>query len=386
MKNFIQNISKKMLVWGIISVLCLVFFGGLFLIEDAMQKKLYDQQMAERWSKEGDAAQVSAFYAKEEVENSIYFKSIEQSIDKALQQASIVAEKENVRLWIDAISRSGKVTLSSERATVEVKAIGVSGEFFQFHPQKIISGSLFREDSMMQDGVVIDKETAWQLFGSSDVAGMQIMIGQVPHYITGVIERPTGRLQEAAGLEKSICYLSLESLEAYGMATGGFAYEIVMPNPIQNFALSTMQTAVGTENENVVVIENSSRFQILPLLKIISQFGMRSMSFREISYPYWENIARGYEDIFAVFLGLKIIFLMNPIIFLIVVVISCWKKKTWTLKQGINWMQDSLYERSARRVQTKKIAKDTKSKHKVSRNQKRVAKKVQSVEEKNEKG
>ena len=66
MKNFIQNISKKMLVWGIISVLCLVFFGGLFLIEDAMQKKLYDQQMAERWSREGDAAQVSVFYAKEE--------------------------------------------------------------------------------------------------------------------------------------------------------------------------------------------------------------------------------------------------------------------------------------------------------------------------------
>ena len=381
MKKFIQNISMKMLVWGIVSVLCLVLFGTLFLIEDAMQKKLYDQQMAQRWSKEGDAAQISAFYANEEVENDIYFKSIEQSVEKALQQASITTEKENARLWIDAISRSGKVTLCSDRATVEVKALGVSGEFFQFHPQKILSGGLFREDSMMQDGVVIDKETAWQLFGSSDVAGMQIMIGQVPHFITGVIERPKGRLQAAAGLEKSICYLSLESLEAYGTATGGFSYEIVMPNPIQNFALSTMQTAVGVDNENVVVIENSRRFQTLPLLKIIGQFGMRSMSFREISYPYWENIARGYEDIFALFLGLKIVFLLNPIIFLVVVLIICWKKKTWTVKQGIVWVQDSLYERSAKRAQKKKNSKNIAKKQEVThKSRKKRPEKIQEHE------
>ncbi|MBR5595825.1 MAG: ABC transporter permease [Lachnospiraceae bacterium] len=318
-----------------------------------MQKKLYDQQMAERWSKQGDVAQVSVFFSKEEVENIDYFRTIRQSVHNALQQASITVEKENARLWIDAMSRSGKVTLRSERATMEVKAIGVGGEFFQFHPQKILSGSLFREDSMMQDGVVIDKETAWQLFGSSDVTGMQIMIGQVPHFITGVIERPKGHMYEAAGLEKPICFLSLESLENYGIATGGFSYEIVMPNPIRNFALSTIQAAVGTKNENVVLIENSSRFQVLSLYKVIKQFGIRSMSFQEISYPYWENVARGYEDIFAVFLGIKIILLINPVIFVLAVIISWWKKKTWTLKQGIVWVQDSLYEKSVKRVQKK---------------------------------
>ena len=353
MNNFIQNISKKWFVWGLISVLCLVFLGMLFLIEGTMQKKLYDQQMAKRWSKEGDAAQISAFYSKEEVEDATYFVGIRQSVDKALQQASITTEKENARLWIDAISRSGKVTLRSERATLEINAMGVSGEFFQFHPQKILSGSLFREDSMMQDGVVIDKETAWQLFGSSDVAGMQIMIGQVPHFVTGVIERPTGRLAKAAGLDKPICYLSLESLEKYGMATGGFTYEIVMPNPIQNFAFSTMQTAVGVDNENVVLLENSSRFQLIPLLKVIQQFGIRSMSFREISYPYWENVARGYEDIFAVFLGMKIVFFMEIVIFLVAVLVTCWKRKTWTLRTGIHWVQDALYETSAKRAQKK---------------------------------
>ena len=331
-----------------------MIFGGLLLAEATMQKQLYDQQMAARWSKEGDAAQISVFFSKSEVENADYFKGIEQSIDKALQQASIINENENARLWIDAVSRNGKVTLVSERADVELKAVGVSGEFFQFHPQKILSGSLFREDSMMQDGVVIDKETAWQLFGSSDVAGMQIMIGQVPHFITGVIEKPSGRLQKAAGLDKQVCYLSLESLEKYGTAGGGFAYEIVMPNPIDNFAISIVQTAVGAENENVVLVENSTRFQWISLIKVLQQFGIRSMSFREVSFPYWENVARGYEDIFVIFLIMKSIALIIPVVFALVVIISCWKQKSWTFKQGVVWIQDMLYEKSARDAKKKK--------------------------------
>ena len=42
------------------------------------------------------------------------------------------------------------------------------------------------------------------------------MIGEVPHYITGVIERGDSRLEKAAGLEKPMCFLSLDSLKSYG--------------------------------------------------------------------------------------------------------------------------------------------------------------------------
>jgi len=353
LRNLIQNIPSKIKVLGIISAICFLFLGMIFICEHQMKKDMYDQQMAKRWSDEGDAAQISAFFAEGSVEDVTYFKGIEQSVKNALQAASIISEKESARLWIDAISRNGEIVLSSSRGNVELKALGVSGEFFQFHPQKLVYGSLFRQDSMMQDGVVIDEETAWQLFGSSNVAGMQIMIGQVPHYITGVIERPQGRLPEAAGLEKSVCYLSLESLQNYGKVTGGYTYEIVMPNPIKNFALSTMQTAVGADNEDVVLVENSSRFQLLPLFHIIQNFGIRSMSFQGIVYPYWENIARGQEDILALLLLVKMILLFLPGIFLITVFIYLWKNRTWHVKQGIVWVQDKMYEAGTRRVQKK---------------------------------
>lgn len=338
---------------GLFSVVCLLFTGMILIGEHQIQKNLYDQQMAERWSKEGEASQVSAFFAEDAVADENYFKEIEQGVEKALKEASIVSESENARLWIDAISKSGKVVLSSERANVELAAIGVSGEFFQFHPQKIVSGFLFREDSMMQDGVVIDEETAWQLFGSSDVAGMQIMIGQVPHFVTGVIERPEGRLEEAAGLEKSVCYLSLDSLQNYGTVTGGFAYEVVMPNPIHGFALSTMQTVAGTNNDDVVLVENSSRYELLPLFQVIQDFGIRSMSFQGIVFPYWENIARGQEDILALLLLIKCMLLIVPGIFIIGLIVYLWKRRTWHLKQGVVWMQDKVYEAGTRRVQKK---------------------------------
>lgn len=343
-----------MRVLGLFSAVCLLFTGMILICEHQIQKNLYDQQMAERWSKEENVSQISAFFAEDAVENESYFRGIEQSVEKALQAASIVNENENARLWIDAVSRNGKVVLGSERAYAELNALGVSGEFFQFHPQKIVSGALFREDSMMQDGVVIDEETAWQLFGSSDVAGMQIMIGQVPHFITGVIERPKGRLEEAAGLGKSVCYLSLDSLQNYGIVTGGFTYEVVMPNPIKGFALSTMQTAVGTDNEDVVLVENSTRFELLSLFQVIRDFGIRSMSFQEVVYPYWENIARGQEDILALLLLIKCILLIVPSIFIIGLVVYLWKRRTWNLKQGVVWVQDKVYEAGTRRVQKKR--------------------------------
>ena len=343
-----------MWIAGILSVICLLFTGVILICEHQLQKGLYDQQMATRWAKEGNASQVSVFFATDAVEDENYFKGIEQSVEKSLKEASIINEKENARLWIDAISKSGKVSLSSERANVELAAWGVSGEFFQFHPQKLVSGSLFRGDSMMQDGVVIDEETAWQLFGSSDVAGMQIMIGQVPHFITGVIERPEGRLESAAGLEKSICYLSLDSLQNYGTATGGFTYEVVLPNPIKGFAFSTIQTVIGRDREDVVLVENSNRYGVLPLIQVIQNFGIRSMSFQGIVFPYWENIARGKEDILALLLLIKGILLILPCVFVILVTIYLWKRRTWHLKDSVVWIQDKIYEAGTRRVQKKK--------------------------------
>lgn len=353
MKNFIKNIPEKARVLFFFSMICLLLTGLIFIGEKQMQKRLYEQQMSDRWSKDGKSSQISVFFGENAVESVDYFKEVAIGVDKALQEASIVNEKENARLWIDAVSRRGKIVLSSQRATMELNAIGVEGEFFQFHPLKLVKGSLFSGDSVMKDGIVIDEETAWQLFGSSDVAGMQVMIGQVPYFITGVVERPKGRLYEAAGLEKPVCYLSMEGLETYGMQEGGFTYEIVMPNPVKSFAISTMQNIFGNSNENIVILENGIRYQWISLLQLVSDFGIRSMSLKGIVFPYWENVARGYEDILLLTLCMKIMLLIAPVFFMMKVILYFWKKRTWTVGKGFVWLQDKVYEAGVKRVQKK---------------------------------
>ena len=70
---------------GLISAVCLLLAGIILLCEIQIVKGSYDQQMAQRWAKEGNAAQVSIFFAEGAVENEDYFRGMEQNVEKALQ-------------------------------------------------------------------------------------------------------------------------------------------------------------------------------------------------------------------------------------------------------------------------------------------------------------
>lgn len=344
MKNFIQKFSFREIVVTAVVIVCLLLFGLISLIETSIRTKLYDQQAADRWAPEGGAAQVSSFFAEGEIEDQIYFLGVRDRISKSLQEATITPEKETARLWMDAISRGGEVTISYGTKQAKVEAIGVSGDFFDFHVMEFKSGSPFSWESLHTDGIVVDEETAWQLFGSNDVEGMQVMIGQVPHFITGVIEKEAGKMAKAAGLEKPICFLSLESLTAYGTPKGGYCYEIVLPDPVKGFGISMVNKAVEAETRKVTVVENTGRYEILPLLTILQGFGTRSMSRQDIVYPYWENVARGYEDILALSLLLKLLLLIFPVAASGRVIVLLWKKKTWTAESLSRLAGDKLYD------------------------------------------
>lgn len=354
-KRVLQYISVKTLILSLLAFGCLFLAGILSLCQLQLKQGLIEQDMAARWSKKKDAAQISAFFAQNQVENSTYFRNAGAELDQALVTASITLEEENqdARLWMDAISRQGKVSLVSERGKAEINAIGIKGDFFQFHPMSLVSGTYISQDSLMKDGIMIDEETAWNLFGSNDVAGMQVTLNGVPHVIVGVFERPEGRIHRAAGLEKAICFLGLDSLEQYGTAQGGYFYEIVMPNPIKGFALSTMNQVLKAETTEVKIVENSTRYELLSLIKVIQGFGTRSMSSESIIYPYWENIARGYEDIFALFLVIKTLLLLYPAVLFVTVMVKLYQRRTWSVGKAIHVMADKYYEMETKRRERK---------------------------------
>lgn len=292
-------------------VICLVIYGIITVGSNAMTEGLSDQQAAKRWSADGGFAQVSCFFSDGVVTDDFVIQSFEKQLESALKEAA-VTEEENSRLYVSAYSTEGKITVASEQTSLEASAIGIGGDFFLFHPLTLLSGGYFSGNDLMKDFILLDEDAAWRLFGSYDVEGMSVMIGGVPHYVAGVYQKEEGRFQKAAGLDEIVLFLSYESLSAYGTCGSINTYELVAPNPVKNFVLHTAKEKFGLTEEEMTVIENSSRYSAEAMISVILDFGIRSMQDTAVSYPYWENIARGYEDIRAVLFVLQIIFFMIP--------------------------------------------------------------------------
>ncbi len=334
----------KKLILSITGGVSFLVFLILAAVTGHMASSLTEQQMAGRWSKNGGVAQVSCFFSTNAHVTEDSLREFEHSLESYLQEASIVQESENpgARLWADAYSADGKITVSSDTGSVEADALGVGGDFFLFHPQKLLFGSYFSGNDLNQDYCIIDEDTAWQLFGSNDVAGMMVYISGVPHIVSGVIERPKGRMVEKAGLDSTLVYVSLSTLETYGFSQGINHYEIVMPNPVKEFALKHVEEKLGSDERETEVLENTSRFGLLGRLRVIGSFGTRSMNGRAIIYPYWENVARGYEDIIGMLTVFMLLFMLYPFLLVLAVFIYWWRHKGWTLKDVWHKIKDKL--------------------------------------------
>ncbi|MCM1111755.1 MAG: ABC transporter permease [Muribaculum sp.] len=334
----------RKLILGITGGVSFLVFLVLAAVSGHMISGLTDQQMAKRWSEEGGVAQISCFFSVNARVTEDTLQEFEHSLDSFLQESSITQESENAgaRLWADAYSAEGRITLTGETGRVEADALGVGGDFFLFHPQQLLYGAYFSGNDLNSDYCVIDQDAAWQLFGSNNAAGMTVYIAGVPHIVSGVIERPQGKLMEKAGLDGTRVYVSMRTLETYGSSQGINHYEIVMPNPVKEFALKHVKEQLGSDEMETEVIENSTRFRLLNRLKVIGAFGTRSMNGRAIIYPYWENVARGYEDMIGLITVFMLIFLLYPVILALVFFILWWRHKGWTFKDVWHKLKDKL--------------------------------------------
>ena len=356
MKRFRNNLSAGRIVLGSSAVVSVVLFLILYVVASLLSNSLETQQMAERWSKEKDVAQVSCFFSPDAGISVDSIESFRHTLDDALKEASIVQDSPNAgaRLWADAYSADGKISVTSEKATVSADAIGIGGDFFQFHPLQLLYGSYFSESDLNQDYCILDEDAAWQLFGANNVAGMMVTIGGTPHVVAGVVHRETGRLNEAAGLNSTVVYVSYSTLDTYGQNYGINHYEIVMPNPVSDYAYNYVKEHIGVSEKQMEMVENSGRYDLLKRFEVIAAFGTRSMTGKAIIYPYWENVARGYEDIIAGITLLAVLFLVYPVVLLLILLVIYWKHKTWSARTIYLFLQDK-WERKMEEVRAKRL-------------------------------
>ena len=398
--------DKKKVTLSLLCLLLLLLFGVLGVVNSHIISGLTDQLGADRWSQDMRMAQVSLFLTQDQKITEDDIKRFEYILERKLLDAGVTdrsddkddaltgpkiidtigidemygnqepasSEEDGIgNLYTVAYCAQGTATLSYEDRILEnAAAIGAGGDFFIFHPLTLVSGTYFDGDDLMKDKVVIDEDTAWQLFGSTDIIGQSVMISGVPHYISGVVKKEAGKLYEAAGLSKSYVYMSYDSLSRYGKTLSGVVeskeisedgatandggincVEVLCPNPVKGLALKLSKESLVSDENVVVAIDNTDRFSAISLFAVLKSFFTRSMWGKAIFYPYWENVARGYEDILALILLIRTIALLIVVVIATITIINLYRHKKWTVRGIVKYLSDKKYDLEASYKQKK---------------------------------
>lgn len=344
-------IKKKNL--AIVCAVCAVLAIAFGITAHILGGKLSSQQMAERWRGENELkfSQVSCYIPVDEKISLQQIYAFRTEIVKKLEEAAI--EDQDVdTLFADAWSTTGRVNVASGLGKGEAAVIAVGGRFFDFHPIRLISGSYFNEDDLMKDRVLLDEELAWLLFGGTELDGMEMTINGKPFVVAGVIEREqdfASKKAYTAGMGLYMSYEAFSSLQsadstASAQTEGGSAaqtnpdagascYEFVMAEPVDGYAKSLADEKFPIGHGEI--LENSDRYGFGRMLKLIGQFGSRSMQTLGVAYPYWENAARCIEDWYGLCLFLALFLAVLPLIMIIVNVVRY-------LKLGKDKLEDDV--------------------------------------------
>lgn len=352
MKKLTQALGKKKLIFLAVELALLIAAAGCFVGIHALSRMLPSQLAAERWQGESEQtfAQISCFIPVDETVTLNEIGAFREAAMTKLHEAALDITSDAV-LMADAWSCTDKVSVSSALGKGEVYATAVGGEFFTFHPIRLISGSYISADDLMQDRALLDEETAWLLFGGTDIQGMTFKINGVPFVVAGVIEREEDYASKKAytdGMGIFISYDAYTLLDSASAALAGAAtadaaasssapgiqcYELVMPDPVKNFTLNFVKEKFPIGRGEV--INNTERFTLPALWTLLRSFDTRSMQTRGVIYPYWENASRGAEDRAALLLVLGALFLAVPVVTALVALVRYAVRGKQTLEESL---------------------------------------------------
>lgn len=344
MKSWLKKHRASVLINAVLMLLaaaCLLCFGRV-------KNTLPYVNAAKEWAGESGErfAYVSCFLPVNGNVDEGTVRSFGSTVDAKLVEASMEAP-EGGSLWKYAYSGAGNVTVTTDRGSAPVYAMGVGGDFFSFHRMFLRSGNYIAESDLMHDRVVIDKELAWKLFGAIEVDGMTVEINGKQFIVAGVVEREEDFASSLSYPADSGLYMAYD---VFNEMTGEeiSCYEVVLPNPVSGFAKNIVTenfTASGAE-----VVEVSSRYSLGNIFSIIGSFGRRSMRTDGIIYPSWENAARLTEDYCALFLVLFLVFMAAPLCFGAALAYKYVKRGAAKLAAAAKERATALYDRANDRL------------------------------------
>jgi len=336
---------KKKIILISVNVLLVIGFFVCLGISNAIISPLHSQQAAAAWGGQSGErfAQVSAFFPEAHHFEMRDIHSLRQTVDTALMTVSIDIRDER-RFYADAWSAEGSAFVIGERGEISASVIGVGGDFFLFHPLRLRDGSYITPNDLMRDRVILDEDLAWQLFGSVQLAGLEVLIDNRPFVIAGVVARDNDFASRRAYEGGAGLFMAYESLSLVTQDSAQIiSYEIVMPDPVTGFAYDTISEFFrGTD---VLVVENNTRFSLSSAFSAIGSFGERGMQTVALQLPHWENAARLAEDMQALLLAISLVLIITPTVFFIIFLV---KLGIYLFKRGKRTLLKTIEERDRR--------------------------------------
>ena len=203
---FSKNYIRLMVLAGICIIAGFILVGVGILASSSMT----DQRLTDRWGDKKNFAQVSVFFSELAGFDENGAEGLKHTIEKELKDASYVREEGGPKIWLNAYSATGKALIASKYNSVDVKVVGVSGDFFQFHPLEVVSGSFFESDYVMKDLILLDEYTSFTLFGSNDVVGQVVELAGETFVVCGVYRNTETRLDKLAGNDEPAVFFAHE--------------------------------------------------------------------------------------------------------------------------------------------------------------------------------
>ena len=293
-----MKLKRGKKIWFAICAALLLASVGCRLYLHSFTGSLLSQREAERWRGESGESfcQVSCFLPQGAAVGRKEIYSFRYAMLDDFT-ASGREWSDDAYPFLDAWSCESSMTITGERGTTEAPVYAVGGEFFEFHPLGLLSGSYLSEDSLSPDLVVLDRELAWELFGGTELVGMPVTVNGAEFVVGGVVDRESDSASRRALKDEKGFFISYDAylaMQGEEQTESIDCYEVVLPEPVRGYAAQFVADHFpNTEGENVV---NTDRFSYERLLQLARILPERAAHGGTVCYPYWENAARIAES------------------------------------------------------------------------------------------
>ena len=337
----------RAVLWALVCLACVLALWGMCRGDQKTVSHLNSQLGAQRWeTEEKPYAMASVFLPEDQGVPQDRMGEIYLAVENALTAGGVSSESYP---WLYGASYESSATLKNGTASCEVELTAIAGDFFRIHPMPLLSGWYIWEEDLMHDRIVLDRQTAWNLYYSMNVAGQYLTVNGVQYQVAAVVDTEPGEYNELAaeGTCRAWVFSDSPALRqdlTQGAAQPGYTcVEMILPQPVKDFAAATLKNALKDMiPETTAITDNSGRFSLKHRWEVLRHFTTRGISQEAVNYPYWENAARLTENHLALRLIPEGILGAVPAISLVILLLWLNHRRTWGLHSFFQAVENAV--------------------------------------------